>query len=75
MKPQDRQKERKWSQKSRQKTPKGGVRPLGFGRLTDLGAQGPPGAPSRARGILDKSNKERIKNRFVDLWTRCEWFV
>ena len=29
-----------------------------------------PGAPSRARGILDKSSKERIKNPFVDLWMR-----
>ena len=35
-----------------------------------LWRRGPPGAPSRARGILDKSSKERIKNRFVDLWMR-----
>ena len=40
------------------------------GRLTDFGAGRPPGALSRARGILDKSSKERIKNRFVDLWMR-----
>ena len=30
----------------------------------------PPGASSRARGMLDKSSYERVKNRFDDFWMR-----
>ena len=39
----------------------------------DFAAGGPQGPPSRARGILDKSSNERIKNQRIDLWMRRRW--
>ena len=46
---------------SPKESPKGAQRRLTTDLRTDFGAGRPPGAPSRAQGILDKSNNERIK--------------
>ena len=60
----------KMTPKESPKGPPRGVTTIGPRSPHGLWRREAPGAPSRARGIFDKSSKERTKNRFVDLWMR-----
>ena len=58
------------SRKSTKNSQKEGYHHLPNDPRSDFSSGSPQWPPSRARGILDKSSNETIKNRLVDLWIR-----
>ena len=63
-------KNREESQNTKKDVKKEASDHLAHNRSIDFAAGSPQGPPSRARGILDKSSNERIKQRRIDLWMR-----
>ena len=66
----NKQTKKKEARKHKKKTKKK-VRDHGGNDLrNDFAAGAPQGPPSRARGILGKSSKQRIKKQRIEVWFR-----
>ena len=61
---------RRRSAKTQKKREKGGLPTLSHDPGSNFAAGSPQGPPSRARGILGKSSKQRIKKQRIEVWFR-----